>query len=401
VVPQLLEFIKKDGEGKSDIDLYISEYNKSVWKNFGPSIAQIVPRPIQPKNKKDERQRRDGWTLECKPEVHGNVKKHKFMVGDASLHIDVVKRGRWTLPGSDLFASIHCLADASEQQTLTVALFHDGPGFPPLELTLHSALRYGAGAPVSLYTFRPAICPSALRNNPAALEMDPSLLNVDGRFQRKLLKREDSGLVKIIPMWLPWAHTTATVIRATPHVQAIAVDGGGEEVGIRGRGRSRGRGRGRGREREGGRGGRGGRGEEMVNQIELDEAQDADSSGDEEVRIGAGVDLDDDVGGVLPAEWDFDYASDYEVEDTDMDMDREAADDIPPTVLADFLSPANGILDQSLKEAIKSARQHSDIRLNVMAPRDGVLEGELNNAGRQKRASAGSNVRYFSRNTVV
>jgi hypothetical protein len=77
----------------------------------------------------------------------------------------------------------------------------------------------------------------------------------------------------------------------------------------------------------------------MVNQMECErkeeEAQDVGSSDDDEVIIGADVESDDDAGGVLPAEWDFDYAPgdpDYaspgEFDDTDVDM--EEAREIDP-----------------------------------------------------------------------
>jgi len=148
------------------------------------------------------------------------------------VHADVVRRGDWAKPGSDLFASLHCFAgcaqpgaDANGSLGLSLGLyFNDDARFPPLELTLHNALRYGAAlsepplederkyAPVDLYTFRPAICPSSVFATPLAFKD----LNVDGRFREKLKKRVADGLVTVAAVWLPWEVCSARDIKKGP-----------------------------------------------------------------------------------------------------------------------------------------------------------------------------------------
>ncbi len=70
------------------------------------------------------------------------------------------------------------------------ASFVDGERFPPLELSLHNALRYGAFAHLQILG-APIL--------PRTKYIDR--LNVDGRFREKLIKRRENRLVNIFPAW--------------------------------------------------------------------------------------------------------------------------------------------------------------------------------------------------------
>lgn len=219
-VPAMLALLSAEGAHKSDIDLYVDpatveavdgddDAQAPMTSPWGPALKTVMPRPVKAVEAKKRRGKQvgtpqvpaqEGWELEEKPEAKGNVLKHKFTVGSSKVHVhaDVVKRGSWAKPSSDLFASLYCHATAGQ---LAIALYFVGPSFPPIELTLHNALGYGStpGSPVQLHTFRAVVCPTG-----KAPDCPIEQLNVDGRFQLKLRSRVDKGLVTVVPVWLPW-----------------------------------------------------------------------------------------------------------------------------------------------------------------------------------------------------
>jgi hypothetical protein len=111
----------------------------------------------------------------------------------SKMAVDCVSRGSWTLPGSDLFASLHARFNSSTN-TLGVSLYHADKNKPPRELSLHNALRYDRGAPVDCYTFRSAICPTVPRAAGLAT-------NVDERFHDKLTTRQSNQKIVVKPAW--------------------------------------------------------------------------------------------------------------------------------------------------------------------------------------------------------
>ena len=223
----MVKLLSAEGPHKSDIDLYVNpaeaedgndDAQAPMTSPWGPALKTVMPRPLKAVEAKKGRGKhsvgtpavpaQEGWELEEKPEAKGNVLKHKFTVGSSKVHVhaDVVKRGSWAKPSSDLFASLYCHATAGQ---LAVALYFDGPSFPPIELTLNNALCYGStpDTPVLLHTFRAVVCPTR-----QAPDCPIEQLNVDGRFQLKLRSRVEKGLVTAVPVWLPWDYCGSAMV---------------------------------------------------------------------------------------------------------------------------------------------------------------------------------------------
>lgn len=73
---------------------------------------------------------------------------------------------------------------------------------PPLNLTLHHALRMGNGEQVPCYVLRRQAMPTY--DSEGKVEVDES--TCDGRFRQKLHGCQEDGLVTLCPHWKPGPH---------------------------------------------------------------------------------------------------------------------------------------------------------------------------------------------------
>jgi hypothetical protein len=360
--------------GGSDLDLYVDDGQAPA----PPPLSEVFPPgkpPVAAKKKRGERaavaarEAEPGWQLDGQPDAKWKVAKHTFNVYTAAaatiqVKVDVVTRGEWAKPSSDLFASLHC-AWSAELKRPIAGLFFDGAAYPPLELTLHNALRYGSQSdtPVPLYTFRCAICPTSDFSN----KIDVRRLNVDGRFRNKLIARQEKKLVAVVPVWhaLEWSGESAIILRRGRKTAAeegvVGVEEGGE------------------REPDGG------EGEESV----APGAPAAKRRKRTKKAVGAPPPAAAVVAAAAAAAGDAGEGEDGESEhdsSDDREDDEEEGEEVElDAIVQEKYQYSQADLTNLPSEVIRALRQHSDMQLHYVARRRGVAEGETTLRGTPRR----------------